>query len=247
MPANLSNFVTRPDAHPVALTILLTDKYGPEWIGWESETLWLTMEKGGMTPSNHSRAKVQAVRTLLSGRPFFDRWEVFHFCCQAFNNNLPDFDVARPASVPQLFHAIWVADQLSKDPKYSDEVRRWIAACCLTEGVIFLPHPIDFAQKEALQTEYRCKKCGNVDPDDDTPQCDWCGAPPEELEKKPRYVDPEPVKAMWDLVKDKPSETVSLGEDLVGVQLARLLVARDYLDMRRQQAENQVRELGLWR
>lgn len=241
-----SVFVTRPDAHPVALALLLTDKYGPSWVGWEPETLWLTMDKDGMSPSNHSRAKLQAVRTVLSGPMYFDRWEVFYLCCQAFNNNLPDFDQARPASVPQLFHAVWVGDQLSKSPKYSDEVSRWVAACCLNDGLVALPKPLDFAQREAMMVEYRCKRCGNIDPDYDTPECDWCGAPPEELEKQPKYIDPQPVLAMWETIKDKPSEGIELREDMMGIQLARLLVARDYLDMRRRQAENQARELGLW-
>lgn len=48
-------------------------------------------------------------------------------------------------------------------------------------------------------------------------------------------------------MKDKPSDSVVLQEDIVGIHLARLLVARDYLKMRQAQAEEQVKTLGLWR
>jgi len=242
-----SIFYTRPDAHPIALTLSLSNRYGKEWVNWEPETLWITLARAGIQPSAHTRAKIQAVRTMLGSTWFFDRWEVFQLCCQAVNNNLPNFEICRPATVPQLFHAVWAAEQICPKTEYSDEVRRWIAACALSEGVVYLPPPLDFAQKEAARVEYRCTKCGNVDPDESTPECDWCGAPPEFLEKKPKYVDPDFIRPMWDLVKDKPSGTVDLDEDLVGVHLAKLLVARDYLDSRRELAENQVRELGLWR
>lgn len=239
--------LTNPDAHPVALTLFLADKYGKGWINWEPEALWTTLAKDLVEPSRHTRAKLQAVRTLLSNDSFYDRWEVFAPCCQALNNNLPDFELCRPASVPQLFHVVWVAEQLRGKQEYSDEVRSWVAACALTEGIVFLPPPLDFAQKEAEMPEYRCKKCGNVDPDEETPQCDWCGAPASELERRPRYLDPALIARFWGTVKDKPSDSVVLQEDVVGIHLARLLVARDYLDMRKKQAESQVRELGLWR
>lgn len=231
----------------MALAVYLSSKYGKNWVTWEPETLWLTLANDGIMPSAHTRAKIQAMRTLLGGTFFFDRWEVFQLCCQALNNNLPDFEVCRPATLPQLFHAVWAASQIHPNPvAYSDEVQRWVAACALNEGIVFLPPPLEFAQKRTEMVEYRCTKCGNVDPDEETPQCDWCGAPPEFLEKKPKYVDPGFVRTAWDLVKDKPSDSVALGEDLTGIHLAKLFVARDYLDTRRQQAENQVRELGLW-
>lgn len=247
MPTSLSAFFVRPDAHPIALALALSSLYGKDWIMWEPETLWTMLDKAGAQPSAHTRAKIQAVRTMLGGTWFFDRWEVFQLCCQAINNNLPDFQICRPASLPQLFHAVWAAEQICPQNDYGDEVRRWIAACALNEGVVFLPPPLDFAQKEASRIEYRCRKCGNIDPDENTPHCDWCGAPPEFLERKPKYVDPDFIRPMWDLVKDKASSTVELDEDLVGIHLARLLVARDYLDSRRGLAENQVRELGLWK
>jgi ribosomal protein L37E len=242
-----TSFLTHPDAHPVALVLFLTTKYGPEWAKWEPETLWTTLAKDFVEPSMHTRAKLQAARTVLRTNSPFNRWEVFAWVSQAFNNNFPDFVTVHPASVPQLFNVVWICNELRNQPEYDDEVQRWIAACALNEGVVFLPPPLDFAQKQTSLIEYRCKRCGNIDPDDDTPECDYCGAPPSELEKRSRYADPDSVSRMWEMVKDKPSDSVVLQEDFTGVQLARLLVARDYLDMRKKQAENQAKELGLWK
>ncbi|NMC34662.1 MAG: hypothetical protein GYA36_19745 [Veillonellaceae bacterium] len=244
---NAASFLTNPDAHPIALVLLLTERYGKAWMGWEPEALWTTLAKDLAAPSSHTRAKLQAGRTVVTGNGFFERWEIFAPCCQAFNNNLPDFETCRPASLPQLYHAVWTAGQLRGKVPYSDEVERWIAACALNDGIVYLPEPLSFAQPHTLMTEYRCKRCGNVDPDERTPQCDWCGAPASELERKPKYLDPSVIATMWELVRDKPAESVSLDETIVGVHLARLLVARDYLDMRQKQAEQQVKELGLWK
>lgn len=223
----------------------LSSYFGRDWVTWEPETLWISLSRRGVEPSAHARAKIHAVRTLLRTDSFFRRWEVFYLCCQALNGNLPDFDLCRPASLPQLFHVAWVADQLRPGVAYGDEVCRWVAACALNDGVVFLPPPLEFAQKAAEMVEYRCRRCGNVDPDEDTPECDWCGAPPEFLERKPKYLDPELIRPLWDLVKDKPSDSVVLKEDLVGIHLARLLVARDYLNSRKTMAEDQVKEAGL--
>lgn len=247
MPQPTTLFFTRPDSHPVVLALILTDKYGPEWATWEPEALWSTVAADFVEPSAHCRAKVQAVKTVFSTAAPLERWEVFHWVSQALNNNLPDFEQVRPDSVPQLFHTVWAIGELRPEPNFSDEVRRWIAACALSEGVFFLPPPLDFAQRETSFMEYRCKRCGNIDPDESTPHCDFCGAPPSELEKRPRYGDPSGIARMWDLVRDKPSDSVSLQEDVVGIHLARLLVARDYLNMRKRQAEEQAKELGLWR
>lgn len=240
------SFLTNPDAHPVVLALFLAERYGRSWVNWEPEALWTTLAKDLTVPSSHTRAKIQAIRTVLKGLGFFDRWEVFSPCCQALNNNLPDFDLCRPASLPQLFHAVWVAEQVRSGPEFSDEVRRWVAACALNEGVVFLPPPLEFAQDETAMVEYKCRKCGNVDMDESTPECDWCGAPASELERRPKYLNPDSIRTIWNLVKDKPSDSIVLGEDIVGVHIARLLVARDYLEKRQREAEQQAKELNLW-
>jgi hypothetical protein len=58
--------------------------------------------------------------------------------------------------------------------------------------------------------------------------------------------DPELVAKKWAEVKEKPSFEVDLEENEVDTQVAKLLVARDYMNIRRRQLAEQLTTLKSW-
>jgi ribosomal protein L37E len=126
-----------------------------------------------------------------------------------------------------MMNAVKIMSHIA-DHTFSDDVAKFVACCALEEGVFCLPEPLDFAQDWAARPEYRCKECGRIDRDDENDECDHCGAPQSSLVRG--YArDPRPAKARYEECIRKGDDRDELQETVVDVQVARLLVARDYM------------------
>jgi len=217
------------DTHPLVLSVLLLSKYGPEWLTWEPETLWQEIESDfRVTPSVYARNKINAMKTMHVVDTPWTEWEVFNQVVMAMTDVIPDFRVLQKPSPAQVIAGVDVMNKIRIDASYSEEVARYIAACFLTEGVVYLPKPVEFAQRYAMMPRYRCRRCKNVDTDTDTEVCDSCGAPQEMLEKMVRH-DPEDVKEKYTRVvaeRAKSGDWSVLQENVVDVQVAKLLQAK---------------------
>ena len=147
-PPTAINLFQHPDAHPVVLDLALLRKYGPEWLTWEQETLeWrVPQDFRTATVSALNMGKVQAIKTLHFNDTFWQRWEVFNVCLQAFNNLYPDFEVLVPPSTAQLMVAIDVANRVREDVAWSDELKRYMAVACKFDGIFCPPAPLEFLE-----------------------------------------------------------------------------------------------------
>lgn len=259
-------FFSFHDAHPVALTLVLMEKFGSEWLEWEPDTLKreiLTTFRA-TSVSEHNWQKIQAVRVLTSTMGFWSEWHIFEKILQALNNNVPRFDITQRCTLAQLMAGVDIANTIRKET-YGDEIQRYVAACALDEGVNFLPDPLGFAQKVLSEPTYTCKVCGNVDTDDLDGRCDFCTArfiDDHPLNMKPmpgvapsagmdvtHYLkrDPKSAEARFLELKEKGPEALKLDEDKTeDVQAAKLMVAYNYMQLRNQQLAEQLEELKSW-
>lgn len=239
-PVRKRNVFTHHDSHPLLLDMLLLKKYGPIWLTWESETVWDMIAKDfkqNVSASNAS--KIQAGKTCHLVETPWKAWEGFNPVCQSFNNNIPDFRSLQKPTPAQLILSVHLMNVVKKE-EFSLEVSKYIAACFLDAGIVYLPPPVDFAQKEAMRLRYRCKKCNRIDVDEDNEMCDSCGAPQSQLVKEPTW-DPEPVKKRYnEIIKQGDNHDV-LQETVVDVQVAHLLVARNYVKFRDKQLKEQAK------
>jgi len=224
-PLSVKSAFSRRDIHPILLGVLLLDKYGPQWLGWEPETLWQEIESDfGATPGVHTRNKINALKTAHVVDSPWIAWEVFNAVVHAFTDNIPNFRVLHRPTPSQIVSAVTMMNRIKKSP-FSDEVGRYIAACFLDDGVFFLPPPVGFAQPHAAMPRYRCRHCGNIDSDDSNEVCDSCGAPASMLEKYLGH-DPESVSKRYaQVMKDGDERDYYLVENMVDVQVAKLVGA----------------------
>jgi hypothetical protein len=267
-PVTVRNLFTHHDAHPLVIDFALLKTFNLEWLGWEEETIWAEIQRLFKTQiSEHARAKVRTVKTCHVANGPWEQWQVFEKVVQGLNNNVPRWGIMQAPTLEQLYAAIDILAGLRKQD-FSDEVKRYMAAAVLHEDVVFVPPPLDFIQVEVSHPHYVCQDCGNEDSalfHDGT--CDTCtkkydlsnglGFHPDpdvlasgrgrNLKLVLRY-DPDPVQKLWDTVKGKRTEEVadSLEETPEGVQVAKLLMARDYLDLRRKQLADQLISLKTW-
>jgi len=259
-------FFSFHDAHPVALTLVLMEKFGTEWLEWEPDTLKreiLTTFRA-TSVSEHNWQKIQAVRVLTSTMGFWSEWHIFEKIIQALNNNVPRFDITQRCTLSQLMAGVDIANTIRKET-YGDEPQRYVAACALDEGVVYLPTPLDFAKGVLSEPTYHCKVCGNVDTDDLDGRCDFCTgrfADEHPLNMKPhpdvhasagnnveRFLlrDPAPVEKRYSELKEKGPEALKLEENKTeDVQAAKLVVAYDYMQKRNRELAEQLEELKSW-
>ncbi|MFW9801044.1 MAG: hypothetical protein ACFFFC_00205 [Candidatus Thorarchaeota archaeon] len=216
-PVSLKNLFVHHDTHPIVLDIKLIDKYKDAWFAWEPETLWREIMADFRTPSisDHVKSKIQAVRTIHISDWVFKKWEVFCPVIQAINNNIPDFEIMRRPTVSQLFAGIDIITIIRNDEIFSQEIQQFCGAALLDEGIIAAPQPIAFCQDEILEIQ---KEMGIT-------------------------IDPSPIMEKYKILLAQPAEEVVLDETPVDIQIAKLIIARDYMRLRRQQMTEQLRVL----
>ena len=260
-------FFSYHDAHPIALVMVLMKEFGHDWFDWAPEALKKEILDSfrATSVSEHNWQKIQAARTLLVATGFWAEWEVFEKVVQAFNNNVPIFDVMQRCTLGQLMVGIDIADQLRQEV-YGEEVSQYVACCAVDQGVIYLPKPLDFAQRVITRPSYECLDCGKVDDVGlgmDDPSCDFCTGrfrhehplsgkrAPWVTEKAGknlrRYLreDIAPVAARFEELVKKDSAELD-EENAADVQAAKLVVAHKYMLQRRSQLIEQLEELKEW-
>jgi hypothetical protein len=223
-PITKRNLWVHHDTHPVVYDVALLSEYGTDWFEWEAETLWREIREDFRVPSisDHARSKIQAVKTLHIHEWYWTKWEVFCWITQALNNNIPDFRVLQKPSPAQLMNSVDVATMVRNDQEFTAELQMFVAAVMVEGGIFYAPQPIRFCQDEieTLLDELKVGKelIGQV----------------QERWRAVKLIAPE----VW-----VSSPEPILQEDVVDIQVAKLKVACDYLDLRRRQLQDQLRLL----
>lgn len=262
----LRNLFTHQDTHPVVIDFALLKAFGLEWYGWEAETIWAEVQRVfQMNISEVNRAKVQTLKTLhVSGAPW-EFWHVMEKIVQGLNGLVPRWAVMQVPSLEQLYAAMDMLEHI-RIQEFQPEVKLYMAAAVLEEDVTFVPAPLDFLQPEVSQPYYHCNDCGHEDSalfHDGI--CDTCTekySAEQGLSMKPKQElvnagrgknmtlllkhDPAAVQQRWEMVKNDPIAKVELEENEVDIQVAKLLVARDYMNLRRKQLAEQIVTLKSW-
>jgi hypothetical protein len=260
-------FFSYHDAHPIALTLVLMEKFGTDWIDWEPEVLKseILLSFKANSVSEHNWQKIQAVRVLLKTVGFWREWGIFEKIIHALNNNVPRFDIAQRCTISQLMAGVDIVKSLRVE-LFDDEIQRYIVACAMDAGVTYLPPPLDFAQEILTRPMYKCNVCGSIDLDNmKDGRCDFCCGrfqhghilsmkPSPHLPKTTgtnverfNTCDPEPVKKRYDELRKKGWDDVTLNDSVSeDVQAAKLVVASDYVLKRKRELVEQLEELKSW-
>jgi hypothetical protein len=263
----IARFFGFHDAHPVTFSILLTNKFGSDWVGWEPETLRSEILREFKAPSisEHNWSKIQATRTLLRTTGFWVEWHIFEKMLQALNNNVPRWDLCQKCSLAQLMAGVDIANTI-RQRNFDEEVAKYVAACAIDEGITYLPPPLDFAQLHLSEPRYRCLDCGSDNYDDlKDGRCDYCvaryrdghpfngrpavGVPDDWGRNIQKYVvrDHHDAKRRYEEVLSKGYDKVDLADDKPeDVQAAKLTVAHNYMSIRKAQLAEQMEELKPW-
>jgi hypothetical protein len=152
-PVTAKNIFQHPDTHPIMLDLILLREYGPEWMTWEPETLeWrIPQDFGGQNISDANMHKVQALKTLHFNDNFWEEWEVFVWCCMAFNGVPPDFEVMQVPTVAQAMVAVDVANRVRQDVEFSEELNDFLEQVHMFNGTFCPIEPLEWVTMDDVE------------------------------------------------------------------------------------------------
>jgi hypothetical protein len=144
----VKNLWQHPDTHPIVLDLAMLRQFGPDWLGWESETLRVLIPETFKTASvsDLNLAKLQACKTLHLVDAFWQRWEVFIVCAMPFNEEFPDFETMQVPTVAQCLVAADIAARIRQDVEWSSEMKAYFVAVYHHDGIYLPLPPLDFVE-----------------------------------------------------------------------------------------------------
>ena len=241
-----SNLWQSATAHPLALLLLLIDKYGQEFVEWSAEVLRVTMNRDGIAASNRNMNKIYAARVLLASPSPWRQWNVFHWVCRALAGETPNFVFFE---APEICHMVVGVDcmKIIDPPRLmSFDVDKFVAAVFKDEGIPYIPSPLDFAQRELDDTKVECTTCGALHRDDHDIRCITCGEStlvpvPSEFEQAKNE-----CRSLFEARRGQPlSRAVDgLPDTGAGSAVYRLLVEWDAANTARAHLHQQLRMIG---
>ncbi len=157
---SVANVFRSPDAHPLVLDLMLLKKYEAEWMSWELETLVHRVQEDFKTPSiaDINIEKIQACKTLHLVDDFWLKWEVFLHCCGPFNGSFADFQRMQVPNVAECMVAVDIANRIRDDMQWSNEVKGFLAAVHLHDGILCPQPPLDFVHVDVEGLPVDCEE-----------------------------------------------------------------------------------------
>lgn len=239
------NVWRHPNAHPLTFDLLLLNRYGVEYLDWEQETLRFTLKRDNIQLSNEAWTKIQAVRVLHNSPSPWRRWEVFHWVTLGVNGKAPNFSFMEEPELGILAAAMDIMGIIDRPRETGEEVDKYVATVAMVHGHVYLPAPLDFAQRELSQPKISCKKCGTEDRDDNDVTCVGCGGTDIVRLPNPHAELYKQVSDMFRTRKSLPLEQAvdGLSDDTAGNMTYRLLTHWDYRNEMRSRLITQFRML----
>ena len=129
----------------ITLNVLLLAKFGPHYLGWDSDALRQEMRECGGEVGPMTWDRVQALRVMHMHDGFWKDWEIFAPCVASIIGLAVNFDFIQSLDPDDLAVAVVTARRVNHALRFSGDVPRFVAASCLFDGYWALEDPLDFA------------------------------------------------------------------------------------------------------
>lgn len=236
-----ADFFSDEKTHAVALGAACDMLFGDEWLAWEQRALRDELNAHGYATTeqtSHKLAAYSCARATIG--PWAD-WEIFENVGHALNGDITNFEIRQPLTVAECAVAVDML-RMCRIVTFTEDVKRYIAACAATDEFLYLPDPLTFAMPYLCPQMYTCHEHGGRELDDLVDgRCDLCvgryedgeliDAPLRGLENRgaaiTRYslYDYAPIAAKYEALALLDLDTIQLDINEVDVQVAKLLDA----------------------
>lgn len=123
--------------HLLTLDVLCLRELGAEFIGYEPEALMEEMTRSYGPVGQVASERLQVCQLLHANDLFWTEWEVFEKATNTIVGEPVVFSYTQPPDPEEIAIALLTANSFDSR-QFSDEVKRYIAACCLFSGLYYL-------------------------------------------------------------------------------------------------------------
>lgn len=140
--------------HLLVLDALCLSHIGFRYIGWDSDALKEELQEdfGEIGPVTWER--IQSARLLHANDSYWKEWEVFENVTAAIAGEYPIFSYAQPPEAEEIAISLVAAQQIANH-EFSTDVRGYIAAALLTDGLWYLEDPLAIVNEALLDHDRR--------------------------------------------------------------------------------------------
>jgi hypothetical protein len=150
--AGFSQLLSRKNIHPLVLDAALLEALGHEWMGWDSDSTAMALERKYHTPTSRANLrKLDALGVLHSNHAFWENWRAFEACCWALSGKEIGLAQVTPLTSMPLVYGVRTARWIDTVPVYSDEVQAYITAVFLEEQFSLVPPDVKFVQARVFE------------------------------------------------------------------------------------------------
>lgn len=135
--------------NPLLIKSEMDGKYGSDtWPHWLPETIDRTIFLDYSTALNEKvREKLLTIKACLNSNiPWFD-FDIFSKTILALNGVIPSFNFKEDPTVAQIIKGIHVMKGLRPDEPLGEDVLKYIAVVCKSEGLLIEPLQLSFVDK----------------------------------------------------------------------------------------------------
>tara|TARA_Y100000114_G_scaffold93381_1_gene86790 strand:+ start:1344 stop:1970 length:627 start_codon:yes stop_codon:yes gene_type:complete len=140
----------RTGLHLLTLDILCLRELGPQFIAYEPETLLQEMRLRHGPIGRVTSERLMACQVLHANAVFWSNWEAFEKITASISGEVAIFSYSQPPDPEEAAIALKTAGQFDSH-EYSEEVKRYIAACCLHDGLFYLEGPLEMSMPYVLE------------------------------------------------------------------------------------------------
>ena len=152
--ANWKGAFTDTETHPLVLNLMLLKAFGPEYLGWEPETIWHEIQQTyGVTVADANKQKIEAVRSVYVSDKPGDDWTAFEIVAAGLLGIPPRAGVIQRCPPSRAGFALECLLYL-RDPSYvKPEVYRYCAACLMDYGLVYGPATLEEANQYVVDAD----------------------------------------------------------------------------------------------
>ena len=151
----MTPFLDSEKTEVITISLILLRKYGPDYIGWETETLRQQLESDYGEVGELSFQKACVAQIINAHDIAWKEWEVFEKVCAAINHEFPIFSMMQPPEPEDIAITLNTLNKTASN-EYSDEVLRYITAACINDGTWYVEDGLSIIN-ELLDEYYQDK------------------------------------------------------------------------------------------
>lgn len=153
------NIFAQADAHPLVLNMLLLKEFGPEYLGWEIETVLDEIRlTWGTSISDVNKQKVEAIRSIYIADEVLQEWEQFEAVTNGLMGVAPRMDISQRPSPGRCLVALDIICNIRDTKLITPEIYKYCAAVLMDFGVAYGPGKLEPANQYLTHNEPELSK-----------------------------------------------------------------------------------------